>query len=221
MDNNTMNNNTPTTQLPLPAFIGEIKELPAKITKAQAEELLSIARGNILHHAFEGYDPLARHRPLADGEKEDYSSRFFAPSPEQAGIPQLDETDEITLEAGHGGRDKALVLHVKKTDEIVGTYFPRVVPWNAGITIKKDPRGHGLIPVAVLNGHWDDIKPEPTREFSVVVYNTTGEEDAGWVLASAYPGPQDVEPDMSGLNDGDLVPYEEAVRRNLRVRDHI
>lgn len=220
MENNTMNNATPTTtQLPLPAFISEIKELPAEITPTQARELISIARGNILNPAFDGYDPLARHRPLEEGEENDYSSRFYGPNAQQTGIPQIDDDDKITLEAGHGGRDKALVIHVVKNDEIVGTYYPAVVPWNAGIVMFKDPKGHGLVAVNTLVGDWDSIKSEPTREFSVIVCNTDGEENAGWVLASAYPGPQDEEPDMIGLSDGMMVSYEEAVRRRLRVRN--
>jgi hypothetical protein len=220
MENNTMNNTTPTTtQLPLPAFISEIKELPAEITPTQARELISIARGNILNPAFDGYDPLARHRPLEEGEENDYSSRFYGPNAQQTGIPQIDDDDKVTLEVGHGGRDMALVIHVVKKDEFVGEYFPAVVPENAGIVVFKDPHGHGLIAVNTLHGDWGCIKSEPTREFSLVVYNTDGEENAGWVLASAYPGPQDETPDWSGLKEGDLVSSAEARRRHLRVRD--
>ena len=205
--------------LSLPTFVAELT-LPASITVSQANEILAIARGNLLAPAFAGYDPLSRHRPLTDGEENDYSSRFFAPSPEQAGIPAIEDGDEVTLEEGHGGKDKAVVLHVKKSTP-VGVYYPVVVPENTMILCKKDPRGHGLVFVPTNTGYWGNIKPQETSEFSVVVYNTAGEEDAGWVIASAYPGPQDTEPDTTGLSDGDIITVEEARKRRLRVRKHL
>lgn len=219
MENNTMNNTTPTTQLPLPAWCQE--SIGKEITVQQANELLAIARGNLLVDAFAAFDPIKRHRPLAEGQKQDYSSRFFGPSndPDRAGIPLIEEGDNVVLEEGHGGKDKAVVMKVVKKDEFVGEYFPAVVPENAGIVVFKDPHGHGLIAVNTLCGDWGCIKSEPTREFSVVVYNTDGEENAGWVLASAYPGPQDETPDWSGLKEGDLVSSAEARRRHLRVRN--
>lgn len=209
-----MNNTTP-TYLPLPAFVAEAKTLPAEITPAQARELFAIALGNLkAAEPLKGYDPLKRHRPLKDGEENDYSSRFNTIT-----VPTIgDDDSKCFLEEGHGGREKAIVVRVEKKD-VVGVYYPSVVPHNAGITVFSDPHGHGLLPVNTLKGDWSQIKPEQAKEFTFSISNTEGEENCGWVLSSAYPGPQDVTPDMTGLQAGSMVPYEEAVKRRLRVRN--
>ena len=147
------------------------------------------------------FSPLSGHRPEDGGT---FGSSVFFKEVLESDRHPLDDAVSVELHPGHGGPEKALVFTVESTAE-VGTWYPLDRPMRVVIR-----RVHGSLQ-AVLE------KPMPvsTTHWTFVL---TNEGESGWVLASAYPGIADPDPDMSGLNEGDEISLEEAARRGLRVK---
>ena len=144
------------------------------------------------------FDPLQGHR--CEDEAIFGSSRFFS-----GGLPDVCTSAKVECHPGHGGAEKALVFIC---DAIlpVGEWYP--VGCRMRIVMRK--RHGSLQPVL------EKPEPEPTRFWTFVLTNEG--PDTGWVLASAYPGLPDPNPDADGLEEGDEISLEEAARRGLRVK---
>lgn len=146
------------------------------------------------------------------------SSRFNADT-----WPSISDQDRISIEAGHGEPGDAYVIRVV-ANTAVGTYHPAPVPEAGTVRIVEDSKGHGVMAVPDENFKMSFPPAEETNEWSAVITRETLRSNNRrgdhhyYVLATAFPGPQDSTPNMAGLRVGDTISAEEARRRSIRVR---
>ena len=176
---------------------------PGEIDPSSVESLVAEGLNNLKQLAPK-HDPIRGHRASSHDEGASYFSGDGTPK----GVPA-----KAMAAPGHGGFDAARVIEAEYGGQI-GVYAPpsrpiegtiHIIPYHGdrlqAITTKEESK-------------WQAGKPQPTSIASFVFTN----EGGTWVLASAYPGKADPEPNFEGLKAGAVISPEEAAKRNLRVK---